>query len=70
MRHRRGNQRCLTALRVPNLETICCEFMSRGGLQLAEDVAALISLLGLALTIFVPSEARGRSLEELSGASV
>lgn len=55
---------------MPNLETICCGFMSRGGLQLAEDVAALISLLGLALTIFVPSEARGRSLEELSGASV
>jgi len=40
--------------------------MSRGGLQLAEDVAALISLLGLALTIFVPPEAKGRTLESLA----
>jgi hypothetical protein len=51
---------------VPNLETICCGFTSRGGLQLAEDVAALISLLGLALTIFVPPEAKGRTLESLA----
>jgi MFS family permease len=45
-------------------------FMSWGGLQLAEGVAALVSLLGLAITIFMLPETKGRSLEELSAASV
>ena len=41
-------------------------FMSHGGLQLAEGVAALVSLLGLAVTIFMLPETKGLSLEELS----
>jgi PHS family inorganic phosphate transporter-like MFS transporter len=45
-------------------------FMSWGGLQLAEGVAALVSLLGLAVTVFMLPETKGRSLEELSAASV
>lgn len=45
-------------------------FMSRGGLQLAEGVAALTSLAGLAVTIFMLPETKGRSLEELSEAGV
>lgn len=43
-------------------------FMSAGGLRLAEGVAALVSLLGLAVTIFLLPETKGRSLEELSAA--
>jgi MFS transporter, PHS family, inorganic phosphate transporter len=43
-------------------------FMSHGGLQLAEGVAALVSLLGLAVTIFMLPETKGLSLEELSAA--
>jgi hypothetical protein len=43
-------------------------FMSHGGLHLAEGVAALASLLGLAVTIFMLPETKGLSLEELSGA--
>jgi MFS transporter, PHS family, inorganic phosphate transporter len=42
-------------------------FMSRGGLHLAEGVAALVSLLGLAVTLFMLPETKGLSLEELSG---
>ena len=45
-------------------------FMSRGGLHLAEGVAALASLLGLAVTIFMLPETKGRTLEELSAPSV
>jgi MFS family permease len=41
-------------------------FMSHGGLQLAEGVAALVSLLGLVVTIFMLPETKGLSLEELS----
>jgi PHS family inorganic phosphate transporter-like MFS transporter len=41
-------------------------FMSHGGLQLAEGVAALVSLLGLAVTLFMLPETKGLSLEELS----
>ena len=41
-------------------------FMSIGGLHLAEGVAALVSLLGLAVTIFMLPETKGLSLEELS----
>jgi MFS family permease len=41
-------------------------FMSHGGLALAEGVAALVSLLGLAVTIFMLPETKGLSLEELS----
>jgi MFS family permease len=44
-------------------------FMSHGGLSLAEGVAALVSLLGLAVTIFMLPETKGLSLEELSAAS-
>jgi MFS family permease len=43
-------------------------FLSRGGLSLAEGVAAVVSLLGLAVTIFMLPETKGRSLEELSAA--
>ena len=43
-------------------------FMSHGGLSLAEGVAALVSLLGLAVTIFMLPETKGLSLEELSAA--
>ena len=43
-------------------------FMSIGGLRLAEGVAALVSLAGLAVTIFMLPETKGKSLEELSGA--
>ena len=42
-------------------------FMSHGGLRLAEGVAALVSLLGLVVTIFMLPETKGLSLEELSG---
>jgi MFS transporter, PHS family, inorganic phosphate transporter len=42
-------------------------FMHWGGLHLAEGVAALISLVGLAVTIFMLPETKGLSLEELSG---
>jgi MFS family permease len=45
-------------------------FMSHGGLQLAEGVAALVSLIGLAVTIFMLPETKGLSLEELSAAQV
>ncbi len=41
-------------------------FMSHGGLRLAEGVAALVSLLGLAATLFMLPETKGLSLEELS----
>ena len=41
-------------------------FMSWGGLHLAEGVAALVSLVGLGVTIFMLPETNGRSLEELS----
>lgn len=41
-------------------------FMSHGGLRLAEGVAALVSLLGLAVTLFMLPETKGLSLEELS----
>jgi MFS family permease len=44
-------------------------FMSRGGLRLAEGVAALVSLLGLAVTLFMLPETKGLSLEELSAAA-
>lgn len=44
-------------------------FMSEGGLQLAEGVAALVSLLGLAVTLFMLPETKGLSLEELSVAA-
>jgi len=40
--------------------------MSHGGLRLAEGVAALVSLLGLVVTIFILPETKGLSLEELS----
>jgi MFS transporter, PHS family, inorganic phosphate transporter len=43
-------------------------FMSHGGLRLAEGVAALVSLLGLAVTVFMLPETKGLSLEELSAA--
>jgi MFS transporter, PHS family, inorganic phosphate transporter len=43
--------------------------MSHSGLPLAEGVAALVSLLGLVVTIFMLPETKGLSLEELSGAS-
>jgi MFS family permease len=43
-------------------------FMSHGGLRLAEGVAALVSLAGLAVTIFMLPETKGLSLEELSAA--
>jgi MFS family permease len=42
-------------------------FMSHGALRLAEGVAALVSLLGLVVTIFMLPETKGLSLEELSG---
>ncbi len=42
-------------------------FMHWGGLHLAEGVAALVSLVGLAVTIFMLPETKGLSLEELSG---
>jgi MFS family permease len=41
-------------------------FMSRGGLRLAEGAAALVSLAGLAVTLFMLPETKGLSLEELS----
>jgi len=41
-------------------------FLARGGLHLAEGVAALVSLLGLIVTIFMLPETKGRSLEELT----
>ena len=41
-------------------------FMSKGGLHLAEGVAALVSLAGLAVTIFMLPETKGLSLEALS----
>ena len=40
--------------------------MSAGGLRLAEAVAAFVSLIGLAVTIFMLPETKGKSLEELS----
>jgi PHS family inorganic phosphate transporter-like MFS transporter len=42
-------------------------FMHSGGLRLAEGVAAAVSLLGLAVTVFMLPETKGKSLEELSG---
>ena len=45
-------------------------FMSRGGLHLAEGAAALVSLLGLAITMLMLPETKGRSLEELSAEPV
>ena len=44
-------------------------FMSHGGLRLAEGVAALVSLLGLTVTLFMLPETKGLSLEELSAAA-
>lgn len=44
-------------------------FMSQSGLQLAEGVAALVSLLGLAVTPFMLSETNRLSLEELGAAA-
>ncbi len=44
-------------------------FMSHGGLHLAEGVAALVSLLGLAVTLFMLPETKGLSLEELTAAA-
>jgi len=41
-------------------------FLARGGLHLAEGVAALVSLLGLVVTIFMLPETKGMSLEELT----
>ena len=41
-------------------------FLSHGGLHLAEGVAALVSLLGLVVTIFMLPETKGMSLEELT----
>ncbi len=41
-------------------------FMAAGGLRLAEAVAALVSLIGLAVTVFMLPETKGKSLEELS----
>jgi MFS transporter, PHS family, inorganic phosphate transporter len=44
--------------------------MGHGGLRLAEGVAALVSLLGPTVTIFMLPETKGLSLEELSAAQV
>jgi MFS transporter, PHS family, inorganic phosphate transporter len=44
-------------------------FMSAGGLHLAEGVAALVSSLGLAVTLFMLPEPKGQSLAELSVSS-
>jgi MFS family permease len=43
-------------------------FMSMGGLFAAESAAAIVSLLGLAVTIVMLPETKGRSLEEISRA--
>jgi putative MFS transporter len=41
-------------------------FMSWHGLPAAEGAAAIVSLLGLIVTIFLLPETKGKSLEELS----
>ena len=40
--------------------------LSAGGLIAAESVAALVSALGILVTIFMLPETKGRSLEDLS----
>lgn len=41
--------------------------LSKGGLFAAELVAAAVSVLGIAVTLFMLPETNGKSLEELSG---
>jgi putative MFS transporter len=41
-------------------------FMSWHGLPAAEGAAAIVSLLGLIVTVFLLPETKGKSLEELS----
>jgi hypothetical protein len=41
-------------------------FMSWNGLTAAEGAAAIVSVLGLLMTVFFLPETKGKSLEELS----